>query len=137
MREFDDFISRENKISKELRENRAFRELFDILLREENQIAMVEACESDTPPILACAEVIDNYVDLFSDGQLDLNDYHTKQSVGKIAKYIVAPFGYTPAGKRLFPKNAKSKYLTSGSIYELTETPELKLVVVKEIVPAR
>lgn len=134
MRNYEDLIEEERAIGKKLASNPYFQGLYELLMEEQNQIAMVEASNAGKPAIEACVRHIEEYVAAYPESGIDLADNHTKQSLGRVVKYILEPFGYTPEKKRVFSRRSESNYITSGTIYKLTEQPEL--IIDKRIVPA-
>lgn len=135
MRSYEDLINTERAIGKRLAANPFFRGLYELLMEEQNQIAMVEASNAGKPAIEACVKQIEEYVAAHPESGIVLSDNHTKQSLGRVVKYILDPFGYTPVAKRVFSRSSESNYITSGTIYQLTvEDPEL--IISKRIVQA-
>jgi hypothetical protein len=134
VRDYNDFIKKERVIGKRLLDNPVFHGLFDLLMEDENRITMVTASAAGKPAIQACVSQIEEYIAAHPEGSVDLKNDHTKQSLGRMVKYILEPFGYRPARKRVFSKRIESNYLTSGMTYDLTGVPEL--IIVQRIVPA-
>lgn len=133
MRSYEDLINDERAIGKKLAANPFFRSLYELLMEEQNQIAMVEASGVGKPAIEACVRQIEEYVAAHPESGIDLSDNHTKQSLGRVVKYILEPFGYVPDKKRVISKKSGSNSITSGTIYKLKKQP--KLIIEKRIVP--
>lgn len=63
-----------------------------------------------------------------------LSDFRNRQTVGKMVKYILGYYGYTPQTGGLDERAklrgfSKSMYFKTASVYSLTDTPQKKIVV--------
>lgn len=113
----------ENPNCKKFINSKEFQYIFnEILSKEENIIAMIDANESGKPALYACVFQVEKYYNSLSNPSIDLNDNFTRQAIGRAVKTILRPFGYEVKGQRDFPTNSqnpKPKYITSGTLYEL------------------
>lgn len=62
-----------------------------------------------------------------------------RQNVGRMVKFIMAQYGYVPTDGGLsenarIPKNAGSKYFSTGAVYEKLLTPKRTITVASEFV---
>ncbi|QIB70010.1 hypothetical protein Ami103574_12195 [Aminipila butyrica] len=116
--------------------NRQGKEIFEnILSREENLIAMVEAAERGKPALSACISEVETYYEEKQIKEFDLTDNFTKQGLGRMVRTALEPFGYQPAGQKDMPRQMGVKYVTSASTYKLTGRPRLKVVkTIQEVI---
>lgn len=93
---------------------------------------MINFCEVGLPAISGIASIIEqNYA---SSSIFPISDFRNRQVVGKMVKYILGFYGYTPqAGgldERARLRNfSNSEYFKTASVYSLTNTPRFKIVV--------
>lgn len=97
--------------------------IFDILSKDENIMAMIEMSTVGKPALAACVSQVEQYYDSRKFSTFDLKVGFTKQSIGRMVKSIVAPFGYEPAVSR----RLSTKYFSSASSYRKTKPATLKI----------
>lgn len=124
---FSDFLL-DSPNCKSLKDNKDAIAIFDILSKDENIITMIEMSEMGKPALAACVSQVEQYYDSRKFSTFNLKESFYKQSVGRMVKSIVSPFGYEPA----IPRRMSTKYFTSATSYRKTKPAILKIE--KEIV---
>lgn len=124
---FSDFLL-DSPMCSSLKNNEDASAVFNILSKDENIIAMIEMSDLGKPALAACIGEVEQYYDSRKFSTFDLKEGFYKQSVGRMVKSIVAPFGYEPATQ----KRMSTKYFSSAASYRKTKPATLKIK--KEIV---
>jgi len=102
--------------------------IFDILSKDENIIAMIDASEAGKPALSACVEEIEAFFDNQTNSTIDLNDGFTRTAIGRMIKTILAPFGYQVTVQKDLPKSSRGKYFTSASCYTKSGPATMKVI---------
>lgn len=123
---FNDFLL-ETPICGSLRDNEDAIAIFNILSKDENIIGMVEMSDMCKPALAACVSEVEQYYDSKESPTFDLKENFSKQSVGRMVKSIIAPFGYEPVTQCVMPRSLSVKYFTSATSYRKTGTPTMKI----------
>jgi len=123
--EFDDFFSGNSKYKKFLTSKSA-RDIFRFLSKPENIQKMIDANDRGKPALYGCLKDLEQNFSSCAD--FDFNEGFVKQCVGAMVKFILEPFGYSPALQKDMPKG-KYKFFTSGTNYRFNgDKAFLKLV---------
>lgn len=133
---YADFISDNNAFCKRYSGNADAKAIFELLSNDENVIAMLEMVKADKAPLIACIHEIERHFDAQEESAFDLHDISVRQSVGRMIKTIIAPFGYESQNVKALPKECASKYFTFATKYRKTGVATMKVVetVIKTIV---
>ncbi len=127
---FDEFITLA-PTCKRFKDCKEAKYIFEnILSKDENIIKMIDLSEFKKPAICACVNEIDDYFKKQTNPEFDLNDNFTKQALGIMVKIVLNQFGYKPRksfGQRDIPRAYKSKYIKTGTVYELSGTPKMEV----------
>lgn len=124
---FNDFL-KENPNCSKFANNPDAIAIFNILSKEENIIAMIDASNAGKPALSACVSEVESFFDNSNNPTIDLRDGFTRTVIGRMVKSILAPFGYEPSIQKDLPKATPAKYFTSASCYEKTDTASMRIV---------
>lgn len=113
---YSDFINSYSAL-KVLADNKDSEAIFEILSRDENIYAAIEASKKGKPALSASVDEIEEFIGGRNNNAFTLSDFN-KQAIGRMQKVILAPFGYVPNGKK---KALNSKYFSTASCYEFKE----------------
>lgn len=123
---FSDFTSNED-----LLKNKGAAAVFDFLIEPLNINSLIIFSELGLPALSGIASTLE---DKFSnDPTFPLSDFRNRQTTGRIVKFILGYFGYTPqvgglderAKLRTF---SKAELFKTASVYSLTEKPKKRIV---------
>ncbi len=126
---FIDFIDQNPNCTKFLGD-REMLKTFEFLSEDSNIITMIDASEEGTPALLPLAAGVEQ---IFADaGRKDMLEIDfSKQSIGKMVKTILEPFGYLVNKKITFPENTDAKQFKSASTYTFEPKANRSMEVVK------
>lgn len=106
--------------------------IFDILSKDENIIAMVEAVEQGRPGLEPCISELETWYEKTPLSDVSLNDEFARKAIGRMVKTILEPFGYEVSSRKSISKSINSQFFKTASCYKRTGKARLK--VVKQIV---
>ena len=113
---FQDFIN-SNTILAKFQNNTDAQKIFDILNEDEQIYAAILATENGKPALSASIKKIEKYI---SDNKsVFFTSNFERQAVGRMQKFILAPFGYVPND---IQKSVNSKFFTVATCYEKDES---------------
>lgn len=125
---FDDFIA-QNPNCKKYDGNPEAIHIFDnILSKEENIIAMIDASDAQKPALSACVNEVEAYYKSIPNPVFDLTDDFTKQAVGRMVKTVLEPFGYQPHKQKDMPKACLAEFITSATVYKFIGNATMRVV---------
>ncbi|MBC7075291.1 MAG: hypothetical protein H5T98_04330 [Syntrophomonadaceae bacterium] len=124
---FNDFLKENPNCSKFANNSDAIA-IFNILSKEKNIIAMIDASDAGKPALSACVNEVESFFENSNNPTIDLRDGFTRTVIGRMVKSILAPFGYEPSIQKDLPKAISAKYFTSASCYEKTGTASMRIV---------
>ncbi len=125
---FQDFIE-QNANCKKFDGNAEAVYIFDnILSRDENIIAMVEATEAGKPALAVCVREVEEYYRSHAAPTFDLTDSFTKQALGRMVKTAIEPFGYQTYKQKDMPKSVSAEFVTSAMTYKFSGNATMKIV---------
>lgn len=124
---FNDFLT-ENPNCSKFDGNPDAITIFDLLSKNENIIAMIDASEAGKPALSACVDKTEAYFDSLTSPTLDLNDGFTRTVIGRMVKTILNPFGYEVTVQKDLPKASRGKYFTSASCYAKTGSATMNVI---------
>ncbi|WP_024346071.1 hypothetical protein [Lacrimispora indolis] len=130
---FDDFISSfsTNSCVKGKTTGEA---VFDLIMSDEIRIKMYDCLKAGITPLSACAEEIELLCSNDPNCDLDLSNNTVRQTIGRMIKVSVEPFGYTsvPKSKARIPKSINSNFfdISSKYVYVGNETQTVKKTIV-------
>ena len=134
---FDQFI-KENPICAKFEYNKDAQAVFEILNRKSNIIKMLEISEFKKPALSVCLREIEDYYENQPHPTIDLSDDFTRNTIGRMVRMILYPYGYRVDTQKELPKKYKSKYFSSASCYASIDDPEnLKMVVNGDIMEVK
>jgi len=102
--------------------------VFDFLNQDHIIIQMAEAADQDKPALSGCVFDLEAFFDSMTAPSIDFNDSFTRTAVGRMAKTILAPFGYRVTKQKDFVKTRKGRYFSSASCYALTGPASMQIV---------
>jgi|LSQX01.3.fsa_nt_gb hypothetical protein len=126
---FQDFC---DKYNQNLKNNVDAQKLFDFLATPSTIHNMMVFSQVGLPAI---SGIIPHLEQNFGNSPtFPLSDFRNRQTTGKMVKYILGFYGYTPqAGgfdERAKLRNfTKSQYFKTAAVYSLTDTPQYKIEV--------
>lgn len=106
--------------------------VFALLSQDANIIAMIDASEQGQSALAPCIQQVEDYLVEAADPNFDVKENFTRQTVGCMAKTILAPFGYRPTKQKNLPKGT-GQYFVSASCYDLSAPEEATMKVVRRI----
>jgi hypothetical protein len=115
-----------------LQNNVDAQQVFDFLASPSTINKMIVFSEAGLPAISGIVSYLEqNYS---NSPAFPLSDFRNRQIVGKMVKYILGFYGYTPQAGGLDERAklrsfSKSKYFKTASVYSLTNTPQRRIVV--------
>ncbi len=124
---FADFI-KENPNCKGFARNPEAKQIFDILSKDENIIAMIDVSANRKPAISAVVDKVENFYIKSQSNLFDLTDSIVKQALGRMVTSILRPFGYVAKRRRAMPKGCTSQFITSGRVYDKGGTATMRVV---------
>ncbi len=124
---FDDFLA-ENPNCSKFKGNPGAVDVFNILSKDKNIIAMIDASKAKKPALAACVVEIETFFESQTNPTFDLTDEFTRTCVGRMVKSVLAPFGYKVTVQKDLPKASNAKYFTSASCYEKSGIATMKVI---------
>ena len=121
------------KYNNNLINNTDAQNVFSFLSEPSNIHNMICFSEVGLPAISGIVATLEsNYA---NSTNFPLTDFHNKQIVGKMIKYILYFYGYTPKAKGLDDRAklrnfSNAHYFITSSVYALTTTPQHKIIVI-------
>lgn len=121
-----------NTYNQNLIANTDAQNVFSFLSKPSTIHNMMAFCEVGLPAISGIVSTLeDNYANAIT---FPLIDFRNRQLVGKMVKYILDFYGYTPQtgglDERAKLRNfSKSQYFKTASVYALTKAPQHKIIV--------
>ena len=100
----------------------------DIILNDSVRIKFVEASENNRPALSACAKEIEDYCLNDPTCDLDLTNDTVKQTIGRMVKASISPFGYTTKNKSRLSSELKLQFFVTAKNYEYTGGETQKIV---------
>lgn len=98
---------------------------FDILNTPENVNKMMVISDLNKPALCFVVKDLENSL-----SENFLNNSTNRQNIGRMIKYIMFNYGYTPISKGRLISRCKSKYFKTGTIYSKTiENPNYKIEI--------
>ena len=128
---YQDFL-RENPTCVKFAEDDTAQEVFDLLSRDENLIAMLDASDQGLPALTPCIGQVEDLAEHKNSSTFDVQNNTVRQTVGCMAKTIMRPFGYRVTKQKNLPKGT-GRYFASASCYALVEPECATMRVVKRI----
>lgn len=123
--QFDDFV-KSSPMLQGIDGNKDAEKIFDILNEDAQIYGAILASENGKPALTASLKKISAYVAENPDSTFPMTDFN-KQAIGKMQKFILQPFGYSPNGKH---KTITDNIFSSASCYgyeDGTATMRIKL----------
>ncbi|MBY6930900.1 hypothetical protein [Clostridium botulinum] len=125
LNDFNDFLNYYPKYSSKYTSNPIAKDIFNELSTLANINKMILASNSNKPALSNCiADVESKFANQVV---FDLSDNFNKQAVGAMVKIILEPFGYEPIKQKKLPVSS-SRFFKSASVYQLTNSPKIKLI---------
>lgn len=113
---FQDFVNSNSMLAK-LQNNTEAQAVFDILNEDSQIYAAILATENGKPALSASIKKIEEYI---SDNKSDFfASNFERQAVGRMQKFVLAPFGYVP---NEIKKSVNSTIFTVATCYEKDES---------------
>jgi len=125
---FEDFIAQNQNCKKYEGNSQAIHIFNEILSRDENIIAMIDASNNNKPALSACLNEVECYYKKLDNPIFLLTDDFTKQAVGRMVKTILEPFGYQPAIQKNMPKTSSPEFITSAMTYKYVGNETMRVV---------
>lgn len=115
---FDDFISSFSTNSC-VKNSKTGEAVFNLIMSDSIRIKMYDCLIAGITPLTACAEEIESLCSNDPNCDLDLSNNTVRQTIGRMVKASVIPFGYTSVSnsKARIPKSINSKYFNISSKY--------------------
>jgi hypothetical protein len=125
---FRDFIAHNPNCKKYDGNPEAIHIFENILSKDDNIIAMIDATEANKPALSACIQEVENYYKNLPSPTFDLTDNFTKQALGRMVKTILEPFGYQPDTQKDMPKSCSAEFVTSATVYKYVGNATMMVV---------
>ena len=124
---FIDFLS-SSPIYKNICDTPEAQHIFEnILSKDANIIAMIDAIEANKPALSGCIQEVEDYHRQQSPSTFDLQHRSFRNALGTMVKVVLEPFGYQKYSQKRLPKR-QSGIIVSASTYALTGQATLKVV---------
>ena len=95
--------------------------IFNIINSDEQISGAVSASKNGMPALLSSVRKIEEYVQKNPDSDFPMTDFN-KQAIGRMQKFVLEPFGYSPVGdEKPVKKPVKSKIFKTASCYEYVD----------------
>ena len=126
---FQDFC---DKYNQNLKNNQGAQNVFDYLATPSTIYNMEVFSDVGLPAISGIVSYLEqNYS---NSPTFPLSDFRNRQIVGRMVKYILGFYGYTPLAGGLDERAklrsfSRSQYFKTASVYALTDTPQRRIVV--------
>ena len=101
------------------------RAIFDILNEDKQIYAAILATENGKPALSASIKIIEDYV-LKTQSSFFASNFE-RQAVGRMQKFVLAPFGYIPNDIK---KSVNSRIFTVATCYEKDESNATMIIKV-------
>ena len=119
---FQNFVN-SNSILAKLQNNNDAQKIFEILNDDAQIYAAILATENGKPALSASIKKIEEYI---SENKSDFfASNFERQAVGRMQKFILAPFGYVP---NEIKKSVNSKIFTVATCYEKDESQATMII---------
>lgn len=89
---------------------------YNIIWRDDVRIGFVDKSNAGLPALSACAKEIERFCSAPA-SDLDLTNPTVKQSIGRMVKSSIEPFGYKPLRKARMPLNLQLRYFSTAHVY--------------------
>lgn len=131
---FDEFIA-SFSVNSCIKNSVTGKAVYELLMSDEIRIDMYDYLTANITPLTACAAAIESLCENDPNCDLDLSNDTVRQTIGRMVKVSVEPFGYTsvPKSKARIPQSKVTKHfkLSSKYIYVGNETETVKKQIVK------
>lgn len=125
---FSDFIAQNPNCKKFSTDPEAMYIFEEILSKDENIIAMIDATKAKKPALSACVKEVETYYRSKTKPSFDLTDDFTKQAVGRMVRTILKPFGYQTDSQKDMPKSCSADFVTSAMTYRFVGDATMRVV---------
>lgn len=125
---FTDFIIQNVNCKKFTGDSEAMHIFENILSRDENIIAMIDASKAGKPALAACLCEVETYYKGRHAPSFILTDGFTKQALGRMVKTVLEPFGYQPDKQKDMPRGIAAEFVTSAMTYKFSGNATMKIV---------
>ena len=129
---FDSFVT-SFPTNKVIQHSSTAKHIYDEIIWDDDvRIKFVEASENGRPALSACAKQVEDYCLNDPTCDLDLSNDTVKQTIGRMVKTAMLPFGYTTKNKSRLSLELNLQFFVTAMNYEYTGGETQK--VVKQIV---
>lgn len=122
---YQDFLL--EPVCKQYEHNKDFQKIFQFLNQGKMINKMIEASEEQLPALQACSKLLEDFCKKYASSEFKFDD-QTKQSLGKMVKVILKPFGYLPDEEMPIPKELNLQF-KNAMRYALTGEATVKLLI--------
>lgn len=114
------------------------KKVFDFLAEPANIHNLVIFSELNLPALSGLVFVLEEKFG--NEATFPLTDFRNRQLVGRMTKYILDFYGYTPCASGLGDKTqlkgfTRAKLFKTAACYSLTKEPQLELVIQSKVLP--
>jgi hypothetical protein len=122
---FNDFI--QSPFCGKLKNNRDAKIIFTILSHDESIESMIASIANGEPALSPCVMAIESFIDNVPNTTMPIaiNINNNRQSIGRMVKTILAPYGYKPipnvqglAKTKPLPVESQARYFKEAAVYE-------------------
>lgn len=133
-----DFLNENPKCGRDLETNDTAKAIFELLSRERNIIAMIDASDAGKPALSSVVLIVESYCTKHPSPDFDLADGQRRTVVGCMIKTILSRFGYEPVRpasrtQKELSRTIGAKYFVSGSCYTYEPLAPATMMVVRKV----
>jgi len=135
---YRDFLNENPKCGKDLVTNTNAQAVFDLLSRDRNIIAMIEASDAGKPAISPVVLIIEVFCTRHPSESFNLANEQRRTVVGCMIKTILSRFGYEPVRpatrtQKELSRTIGAKYFVSGSCYTYEPLAPASMRIVRTV----